>query len=81
MRVLILVLFALTYQANGHNQHENPPQATPGHQNMHVTRKMEEYVHDMEYETASFHTIDFVLGFLDIFDMILKDKSINLKNR
>lgn len=48
MRVIILVLFALVYQANGDNPHETTHQATPGHQNIHVTRKMEEYVHDME---------------------------------
>lgn len=44
MRVIILVLFALFYQVNGHNPHEATPQPAAGH----VTRKMEEYVHDME---------------------------------
>ena len=53
MRVIILALLAVIYQVNGHNQHGNPGPGgsqppTPGHDNIHVTRKMEEYVHDME---------------------------------
>lgn len=49
MRVIILTLLALVYQVNSHNQHGSPSGQPPaGQENPHVTRKMEEYVHDME---------------------------------
>ena len=58
MRVIILVLLALTYQVNSHNEHGNPGGQPPaGQENIHVTRKMEEYVHDMEYEEHFFFFI------------------------
>jgi len=55
MRVVLIILFALIYRIDGHNPH-----GSGGHQPSgpggapHVTRKMEEYVHDMEYESFVF---------------------------
>jgi hypothetical protein len=48
MRVVFIILFAVIYRIEGHNErgHAGTPPTPPGH----VTRKMEEYVHDMEYE-------------------------------
>ena len=46
MRVHLLVLVALVYQIHGHGQHGAGSQPAPGQP--HVTRKMEDYVHDME---------------------------------
>jgi hypothetical protein len=48
MRLYLLVLLALIYQIDGHGQHGSQP---PSGQPPHVARKMEDYVHDMEYET------------------------------
>jgi hypothetical protein len=56
MRVVLIILFALIYHIDGHNQHGNPGGhgQPPNEQPAHVTRKMEEYVHDMEYENFFF---------------------------
>lgn len=49
MRTVLFVLFALITQIHGHG---SPGGAPHGGQPQHVTRKMEEYVHDMEYDTS-----------------------------
>jgi len=49
MRIVLLVLFALIYRIDGHSGHGNDGNQPPGGAPPpHVTRKMEEYVHDME---------------------------------
>jgi hypothetical protein len=53
MRVVLIFLCALTYRIDGHGQHSGPgsqPQGGPPH----VARKMEDYVHDMEYNNILF---------------------------
>ena len=49
MRVAVLIIFAVIYRIDCHADRGHmgtpPPSA-------HVTRKMEEYVHDMEYEAS-----------------------------
>jgi hypothetical protein len=51
--LVLIVLFALICRIDGHAEHgssnHQPAGASP-----HVTRKMEEYVHDMEYENFVF---------------------------
>ncbi len=55
MRIVLLVLFALIYRTDGHSGHGNVGNQPPGGPAPpHVTRKMEEYVHDMEYENFPF---------------------------
>lgn len=52
MRVFLIVLIALIYRIDGHNGHGGGSHQQPaGGQPPHVTRKMEDYVHDMEYES------------------------------
>jgi len=80
MRSVCFVLFALISQIHCHG----PPGASHGGQPQHVTRKMEEYVHDMEYKNSIFNKKEihsFFFLFKVIFDMILKVKLINQKNR
>jgi hypothetical protein len=50
MRGVLIILFTLIYHIYGDNQHGNPGSQPHGGPSPHVTRKMEEYVHDMEYE-------------------------------
>ncbi len=55
MRVVFIVLCAFIYRINAHNQHGGgSDHVRPTGQPSHVNRKMEEYVHDMEYENIFF---------------------------
>jgi hypothetical protein len=58
MRFVLFILFALIYRIDGHSGHGNPGNQPPGGPPPHVTRKMEEYVHDMEYENFLFFFIN-----------------------
>jgi hypothetical protein len=53
MRVVLIVLFAIICRIDGDAEHgsrnHQPAGVSP-----HVARKMEEYVHDMEYENFVF---------------------------
>ena len=51
MHLIFIVLFALVYQTDGHGQQGHVPNQPHGGQ-PHVQRKMEEYVHDMKYESS-----------------------------
>jgi len=48
MRIYLLVLILSIYRINGHGQHGNNKQASTGGQ-QHISRKMEDYVHDVKY--------------------------------
>jgi hypothetical protein len=51
MRIHLLVLLISFYQINGHGQHGSQIPASPGPGGQpHVSRKMEDYVHDMKYK-------------------------------
>jgi len=54
MRVVLIFLFALTYRIDGHGQHSGPGGSQPQGGPPHVARKMEDYVHDMEYNNILF---------------------------
>jgi hypothetical protein len=53
MRVVLIVLFALISRIDSHGQHGGGGNQPAGGQ-PHVARKMEDYVHDMEYENIFF---------------------------
>lgn len=49
MCIHLLVLFLSIYGINSHGQHGSNHQALPGGNQPHVSRKMEDYVHDKKY--------------------------------
>jgi hypothetical protein len=53
MRIVLIVLFALIYRIDSHGGHGDSGSQHAGGP-PHVQRKMEEYVHDMEYENFHF---------------------------
>ncbi len=69
MRIEFILLFTLIYGIDSHGQHGSGGVTPPPSGQPHVTRKMEEYVHDMEYENIFFKIISLII-FLVIFDMI-----------
>lgn len=50
-RLHLLILVGMIFNINAHGQHgnQNQPPTHGGQQPQHVGRKMEDYVHDMEY--------------------------------
>jgi hypothetical protein len=48
MRIVVFIALILIYRSDGHGQHGTGNQPATDGQQPHVTRKMEDYVHDME---------------------------------
>jgi hypothetical protein len=53
MRMHLLVLLVSLYRINGHGQHDSHIPASPGSggQQPHISRKMEDHVHDIKYKS------------------------------
>ena len=51
MRIHLLVFLFSIYHINGHGQHDSPSQVSAGSPS-HISRKMEDFVHDKKYNPS-----------------------------